>query len=130
MSAWLTPPWSSCPYVVHCMQELFRISAEEGNETCPWSFSVSMMEIYNEAVRDLLALAATGGTSSGSSSASSSNSSSPSNSPPGPHAVLSSLDVSGLPAGEVPPHMDRWEGQAALISDRCFLSVRSYQPVV
>lgn len=79
-------------------QELFKIAAEEGEAPSPWSFSVSMMEIYNDAVRDLLALAAAGGSGNGSSGS------------PGAsaHGVFSSsLDVSGLPAGELPPHMDR-----------------------
>lgn len=44
-----------------------------------------MLEIYNEAVHDLLAVAAAG-----------------------PHTAAQSLDVSGLPAGELPASMDRW----------------------
>jgi hypothetical protein len=67
-----------------------------------------MMEIYNETVRDLLA--AGGGSSASSSGNGGSNSSGSPGSPVhGAHGVLSSnLDVSGLPAGELPPHMDRW----------------------
>jgi hypothetical protein len=78
------------------VQELFKIAAEEGEAPSPWSFSVSMMEIYNEAVRDLLASTAAGSSSSHGASSSS---------PPG--AVHAVLDVSGLPAGELPAHIDR-----------------------
>lgn len=92
-------------------QELFKIAGEEGEAPSPWFFSVSMMEIYNEAVRDLLAAAAGGssGSNGGSPSHSSNGCTAFSSSPPaGGHGVLSSsLDVSGLPAGELPPHMDR-----------------------
>jgi hypothetical protein len=72
-------------------QELFRIAAEEGRDEPgrPWSFNVAMLEIYNEAVFDLLGLAASP-TAAGSS-----------------HSVSGSLDVSGLPAGELPAHVDR-----------------------
>lgn len=98
-------------------QELFKIAGEEGEGRSPWSFTVSMMEIYNETVRDLLASAAapagsggSGGGSGGSPSSSSNGGFGGSGSPPAgsAHGVLSSsLDVTGLPAGELPPHIDR-----------------------
>jgi kinesin family protein C2/C3 len=74
------------------LQELFSIAAEEVDAT--WSFSVAVLEIYNEAVHDLLAMAAAGlGSSNGGTSA----------------ADLSrfTVDVSGLAAGELPQNMDR-----------------------
>lgn len=89
------------------LQELFKIASEEGEAPSPWPFSVSMMEIYNKTVRDLLA--AGGGSASSSGNGGSNSIGSPGSPVHGAHGVLSSnLDVSGLPAGELPPHMDRW----------------------
>lgn len=61
-----------------------------------------MMEIYNDSVRDLLAMAAAG-------ICSSSNTSSAHSTGPSAAAAHAGLEVSGLPAGEVAAHMDRWD---------------------
>ncbi|KAI8466291.1 MAG: the Kifc3 motor domain in complex with Adp [Monoraphidium minutum] len=77
------------------LQELFRIAEEEPDRD--WSFSVAVMEIYNEAVHDLLALSAPP----------------PGNGGGGPGADAVSRctrDVSALGAGELPPNMDRVQG--------------------
>ena len=39
---------------VRALQDLFSIAAEEGGSETRWLVSVSMMEIYQEAVHDLL----------------------------------------------------------------------------
>lgn len=60
--------------------ELFRITASEPDKG--WSLRVGMMEIYNDAVYDLLAEARDVG--------------------------RRPLDVNALAAGELPANMDRW----------------------
>mmetsp|Transcript_20588 Transcript_20588/g.45089 ORF Transcript_20588/g.45089 Transcript_20588/m.45089 type:complete len:554 (-) Transcript_20588:44-1705(-) len=65
---------------VRALQELFRIAGEEGADH-GWGVEVSMMEIYNEAVHDLLR-----------------------------SEVTKPLDVSALGPGELPPGMDRVPG--------------------
>ncbi|MEW5300189.1 MAG: hypothetical protein WDW36_003136 [Sanguina aurantia] len=66
------------------LEELFRISAEEGTEAgSSWSVEMSMLEIYQEAVHDLLRA---------------------------PTEAMRSLDVSALGAGEVPAGLDRVVG--------------------
>lgn len=79
-------------------QELFRIAAEEPDRA--WSFSVAVLEIYNEAVHDLLALSAAGGGEGSSGS--------PSKAPSAEVLARCTLEVSGLGSGELPPNMDRW----------------------
>ena len=89
------------------LRELFRIAAEEPDRR--WAFEVAALEIYNDAVYDLLALgSAPGAGSSGS---------------PGPGGVgggsggsgfgrpgPAALDVSALGAGELPPGAERVPG--------------------
>lgn len=70
------------------VQELFSIATEESDSS--WSFSVAMLEIYNEAVHDLLYMAAAASEGRAASTLAAQN-----------------LDVSGLPAGELPPGLDR-----------------------
>eukprot|EP00775_Hariotina_reticulata_P005170 gene5170-5408_t len=83
-------------------EDLFAIAAEEGDGS--WSFHVAMLEIYNESVRDLLAMSAAAiaaaGQPAGSLAAAAAAAA----------AAAVSVDVSGLPAGELPAHMDRVPG--------------------
>jgi hypothetical protein len=78
------------------LQELFSIAADEVDHS--WSFQVAMLEIYNEAVRDLLAMSASMGGGSGAASAAAAVAAA---------AAAHTVEVSGLPAGELPPSMDR-----------------------
>ncbi|WIA19756.1 hypothetical protein OEZ85_005672 [Tetradesmus obliquus] len=80
------------------LQELFSIAADEVDHS--WSFQVAMLEIYNEAVRDLLAMSASIGGGSGAASAAA----------VAAAASAHTVEVSGLPAGELPPNMDRVPG--------------------
>jgi len=74
-------------------QELFRIAAEEPDRD--WSFSVAVLEIYNEAVHDLLALSE----------------SSTSSKPLSAELIAKcTLDVSALGPGELPQGLDRVQG--------------------
>jgi len=68
---------------VRALQEFFAIAAEEGSDH-EWKISVSMMEIYNDAVHDLLL--------------------------PGSDVASKSLDVAGFGAGELPPGVERVPG--------------------
>jgi hypothetical protein len=77
------------------LQELFSIAADEVDHS--WSFQVAMLEIYNEAVRDLLAMSASMGGGSGIASAAA----------VAAAAAAHTVEVSGLPAGELPPSIDR-----------------------
>ncbi|KAF8062937.1 KIN14Q [Scenedesmus sp. PABB004] len=81
------------------LQELFAIAADEANGG--WSFQVAMLEIYNEAVRDLLAMAAAASAAGGGGGAAAAAAAA---------AAAHTLDVSGLPAGELPAGMDRVPG--------------------
>ncbi|GAX76596.1 hypothetical protein CEUSTIGMA_g4042.t1 [Chlamydomonas eustigma] len=67
---------------VRALQDLFSIASEEGGVSS-WQLSVSMMEIYNEAVHDLLRTST---------------------------ELEKSLEVSGLGPGELPAGMDRVQG--------------------
>lgn len=78
------------------LQELFSIAADEHDHS--WSFQVAMLEIYNEAVRDLLAMSAAVGGGSGTASAAA----------VAAAAAAHTVEVSGLPAGELPANMDRY----------------------
>lgn len=82
------------------MQELFRIASEEPDRQ--WSVSVSVLEVYNEAVRDLLALAALGAGGGGGGSGGKG-----SGPPSAAAAAACTLEVSALGAGELPASMDR-----------------------
>jgi hypothetical protein len=76
------------------LQELFAIASEEGDGS--WSFHVAMMEIYNESVRDLLAMSTAAMAAAGQPVASLAAA-----------AAAVTVEVSGLPAGELPAHMER-----------------------
>ncbi|GBF90584.1 ATP binding microtubule motor protein [Raphidocelis subcapitata] len=97
------------------LQELFRIAAEEPDRR--WSFSVAVLEIYNEAVHDLLALAAAGyggggggGDESERGGGGGGGSARTPRAPSGDVLARCTLDVSGLGAGEMPAGMDRVQG--------------------
>ena len=94
-SSHTAPQLSSCVFIfVNLLfQELFKLAAEEPDRN--WSFSVAVLEIYNEAVHDLLAVAAAAATHGPSSMALAA------------ETAKASLDVSGLAAGDMPPGMDR-----------------------
>ncbi len=87
----MTPTFRCCAFLtfsaappginVRALQDLFSIASEEGGSS--WHVGVSMMEIYNEAVHDLLRPAS---------------------------EVVKPLEVSGLGVGELPAGLDRVSG--------------------
>jgi hypothetical protein len=112
----LTGQTSSLSHCTECSScTLSRSPIPIGLPQNPTATDYLALQVYNESVRDLLALAAAAGSGGGGGS---NGGSSPRGS--AAHGAFSSgsskssnggLDVSGLPAGELPPNMDRCVGR-------------------